>query len=45
MRIMVVGGSAAGQFSALLLARAGHEVVDTAGRSGNLRRTPHRHAV
>ena len=27
MRIMVVGGSAAGQFTALLLARAGHEVV------------------
>ena len=27
MRIIVVGGSAAGQFTALLLARAGHEVV------------------
>jgi len=27
MRIMVVGGSAAGQFTALLLAQASHEVV------------------
>ena len=27
MRIIVVGGSAAGQFTALLLARAGHEVL------------------
>ena len=27
MRIIVVGGSAAGQFTALLSARAGHEVV------------------
>ena len=27
MRIMVVGGSAAGQFTALLLARGGHEVI------------------
>jgi len=27
MRIAVIGGSAAGQFSALLLARAGHDVV------------------
>ena len=27
MRIMVVGGSAAGQFTALLSARAGHDVV------------------
>lgn len=27
MRIVVVGGSAAGQFTALLSARAGHEVV------------------